>query len=383
MAEEAIQKPIAIIGSVDPSRNDYDPILKNTKQAEEAARQLGRELANAKQRILVYSSNLSHIESHVVAGYVASKQAQPKSIIVIYPRQRIPQIHGEFPEQKTNPDLFDPRTDPHPSWKVSYYQSLPEVKGILLIGGGRATLIMGLLALAYRIPVVTIYCFGGSAEEIWSMISDKLWIDPEDRKEMGRAYWTESMAVNLVKSFENQGANLIRIEQEKKGAIEKIIKDRKKRSHRAILFGVIAAILTTLGAFANLLFTGNMRLTIYALCFIAIPISAGIAGSMFSTLRRMRRRNGLANPPSVTETIAHGIMAGLISAILFFVSQVTANRDIQSLGQSVIDGSGGLDILLLFSLTIGFVAGLTYEAVFGKWETVDASHSHIIETGKN
>ena len=87
------------------------------------------------------------------------------------------------------------------------------------------------------------------------------------------------------------------------------------------------------------------------------------------------------HPPSVKETIAHGLWAGLGSAVLFFVSQVTANRDIKSLSQAVIEGIGGLDILLLFSLMIGFVAGLTYEAVFGKWEAVDASRAGMIETG--
>jgi hypothetical protein len=63
------------------------------------------------------------------------------------------------------------------------------------------------------------------------------------------------------------------------------------------------------------------------------------------------------------------------------VSQVTSNREIASLNKAVAQGASGLDILLLFSLIIAFVAGLTYEAVFGKWEAVDASRSTLIETG--
>jgi hypothetical protein len=65
---------------------------------------------------------------------------------------------------------------------------------------------------------------------------------------------------------------------------------------------------------------------------------------------------------------------GLSSAILFFVSQVTSNRQITNLHDSIVKGTGGLDILLLFSLTIAFVAGPTYEAVFGKREAVDGRH---------
>ena len=44
-------------------------------------------------------------------------------------------------------------------------------------------------------------------------------------------------------------------------------------------------------------------------------------------------------------------------------------------------GGSGLDVLLLFSLTIAFVAGLTYEPVFGNWEAVDASRFGVIEAG--
>ena len=376
------QKLIAIIGSVDPNRTDYDPALKNANTAPSAARALGKELARAKHRILVFSSNPSFVEAHIVAGYVASGEALPKSIVMLYPRDRDPNVHGDFPEQITHPVLFDPKTDPHPRWEASYYQSLPDVQGILMMGGGRAALIMGLMALANRMPIVSLACFGGSAEEIWAMATNKPWIDPEDRNEMGRTGWTDKMAETLVKSFDKQRANLDKVAQDQAAAAEQIRKDREQRSQCATGFGISAALLTVLGVFGNQPFRGSdVWLVIYALCFITVPISAGIAGSMFFTLRQRRNLSNIVLPPSVKETLAHGLWAGLGSAVLFFVSQVTANRDIKSLSQAVIEGIGGLDILLLFSLMIGFVAGLTYEAVFGKWEAVDASRASMIETG--
>lgn len=376
------QKPIAIIGSIDPNRTDYDPALKNAKTASGAARALGKELARAKHRVLVFSSNPSFVEADIVAGYVASGEALPKSIVMLYPRDRDPNIHGDFTEQTTHPALFDPKTDPHPRWEASYYQSLPDVKGILMMGGGHATLIMGLMALANRMPVVSLACFGGNAEEIWAIATNKPWIDPEDRNEMGRSGWTDNMAETLVKSFDKQRANLDKSAHDQAAAAERIRKDREQRSQCATGFGIAAALLTVLGVFGNQPFRGSsVSLVIYALCFITVPISAGIAGSMFFTLRQGRNLSNVVHPPSVIETIAHGLWAGLGSAVLFFVSQVTANRDIKSLSQAVIEGIGGLDILLLFSLMIGFVAGLTYEAVFGKWEAVDASRAGMIETG--
>jgi hypothetical protein len=250
------------------------------------------------------------------------------------------------------------------------------------MGGGRATLIMGLMALANRIPIVSLACFGGSAEEIWAMATNKPWIDTDDRNEMGRTGWTDNMAEALVKSFDKQRANLDKLAQDQTAAAERMRKDREQRSRYATGFGISAALLTVLGVFGNQPFRGSpVWLIIYALCFITVPISTGIAGSMFFTLRQRRNVSTVVQPPSVKETRAHGLWAGLGSAVSFFVSQVTANRDIKSLSQAVIEGVGGLDILLLFSLMIGFVSGLTYEAVFGKWEAVDASRADMIETG--
>lgn len=378
-----LEKPIAIIGSIDPTRTDYDPALKNNAAAISAARALGKELAYANHRILVFSSNPSFLESHVVAGYIESGVALPKSIKILYPRKRDPQVHGDFPEQKTHPTYFDPKIDPHPRWEASFYQSLPNVKGILMIGGGRATLIMGLMALANSMPIVSIACFGGNAEDIWSLGQNKPWIDTDDWDEMGRTSWTDNMAATLVKSFDKQQANLYKLVQDKNSAVESIRKNRENRSQWATGFGILAAILTVLGVFGNQLVGGSKWLVIYALCFIAVPMSAGIAGSMFFSLRQIRRFGDIAPSTSIKETIAHGLWAGLGSMVLFFVSQVTANRDIKSLSQAVIEGVGGLDILLLFSLIIGFVAGLTYEAVFAKWETVDASRSGMIGKGSD
>jgi len=376
------QKPIAIIGSVDPTRTDYSPALKNAAEASGAARALGKELARAKHPILVYSCNPSFVEAHIVAGYVESGEALPNSIIVLYPRDKDPNIHGDFPEQKTHAALFDRKTDPHPRWEVSYYQSLPAVEGILMMGGGHATLIMGLMALSNRMPVVSLACFGGNSEEIWAMATSTPWIDPNDYNEMGRGGWTDNMSETLVKSLGKQKAKLDQLVQDQAAEAVRILQDRDQRSKLATGFGISAALLTVLGIFGSQPFKGsNLWLVIYAICFVAVPISAGIAGSMFFTLRQSRRLVNAAHPPSVGETIAHGLWAGMGSAVLFFVSQITANRDIKSLSQAVIEGVGGLDILLLFSLMIGFVAGLTYEAVFGKWEAVDASRASMIEKG--
>jgi len=77
---------IAIVGSTNLERRDYDPPLRNREQAKLAAVELGRELAKAKHRILVYSSDPGYIEADVVRGYVESGMADAESILLRYPR---------------------------------------------------------------------------------------------------------------------------------------------------------------------------------------------------------------------------------------------------------------------------------------------------------
>ncbi len=371
------KKPIAVIGSIDGSRTDLNPPLKNAAAGAGAARALGKALAEAEWPIMVYSSTPHFVEAYIVEGYAGNAKARDDSITMIYPRDRDPAVHGEFPEQSVRPRLFNPCVDANPRWQASYYQSLPDVEGILIIGGGNATLTMGLVALANRMPVVSVAAFGGSGEEIWAMLTDKPWIDAADRQEMGRASWSDDRASGLVGSLQRQRDNLVRIQSKKDGLEAKRQQDRNQRSVRALVFGVLSAALTLLGVFGSPdLFGKVLWLAIYALCFAAIPVFSGMAGAMFFTLHQPMNRS-----ISITEAQAHGFWAGLGSAILFFVSQVTAQRGITSLSEAVMKDDGGLNVLLLFSLTIGFVAGLTYEAVFGKWEAVDVSRAEDINAG--
>src|ERR1700726_2921236 len=111
MTQAASATPvIAIVGNV-----------TTDELAPGAAQAIGRELARAGFRILVYSSSEDFLESHVVRGYVASRRAAKRSIEVRFP------LYGRkpsFPEQQTDGELFDWRPDSRPDWEISFYQSL-------------------------------------------------------------------------------------------------------------------------------------------------------------------------------------------------------------------------------------------------------------------
>jgi hypothetical protein len=210
------KKPIAIIGSIDAKRTDYDPPLKNTPQARAAGCALGKALAEAAHPILVFSSSPDFIEAYIVEGYVQSRKAQAKSIIMLYPRKNT-----------------------RPSTAIS--------------------LSMGLMALANRTPIVSLATFGGNAEEIWAMLNAKQWIEAADRQEMGRGSWTDDSAPILIDSLEWQRAKLEAFQKEKEAVLAKQQRDKSRRSLFALVFGVLATILTILGVFGNVTIFGGEK----------------------------------------------------------------------------------------------------------------------------
>ena len=80
---------IAIAGSAADKRREelqlVDPVT-----ARKAAEEIGRELAKAGCRILIYSTEPEFIESDVVQGYVSSKKGESGSIQVRYPLEPSP-----------------------------------------------------------------------------------------------------------------------------------------------------------------------------------------------------------------------------------------------------------------------------------------------------
>jgi hypothetical protein len=128
-----------------------------------------------------------------------------------------------------------------------------------MIGGGRASLIMGLMALANRTPIVSLATFGGNAEEIWAMLNAKQWIEAADRQEMGRGSWTDDSAPILIDSLEWQRAKLEAFQKEKEAVLAKQQRDKSRRSLFALVFGVLATILTILGVFGNVTIFGGEK----------------------------------------------------------------------------------------------------------------------------
>jgi hypothetical protein len=160
------RKQIAIIGGADENRT-YDPPVTDADGAITTARFIGGALAKAGYCMIVYASE--RIEKSAVEGFL-KENPPPKSIIVLSPRtENVPKGFSQF---GTNRAAFDPQTLSGERWGLSFYRSVSDANGLALIGGGRFTFTIGMLALTSRIPLVACAAFGGAAGSIWEALKD-------------------------------------------------------------------------------------------------------------------------------------------------------------------------------------------------------------------
>ena len=155
---------VAIVGGL---WNLNDPAVR--EDAEKTAGEIGAALATTGMGLVVYFSNDDSLEPHVVSGYV---NAVPVGTGAGSIRVRFAESQKNivrFPEQETRTDLFEPNLFAGKDWEAPFYRSLVDAEGVdavLLMAGGRSTLIAGQIALARPLPVLAIDKFDGSAAVI-------------------------------------------------------------------------------------------------------------------------------------------------------------------------------------------------------------------------
>ena len=155
---------VAIIGGF---YNLKDPA--ETEDAKKTAIEIGAALANAGMGLVVYFSNDESLEPHVVSGYVKALPAGTGagSIRVRFAESQKNIV--KFAEQATRNDLFERNLFAGQDWEAPFYRSLVDTDGVdavLLMAGGRSTLIAGQIALARPLPVLAVDKFDGSAKGI-------------------------------------------------------------------------------------------------------------------------------------------------------------------------------------------------------------------------
>jgi hypothetical protein len=345
--------------------------LKTDPNAPAAAEVLGRELAKGGFRILVYSSGEDFLEGRIVKGYVASRLAGRRSIQVRYP------LHSEkpaFPEQLTNGEVFDWRPDHSPDWEMSFYQSLKDVDGALLMGGGDSTMIAGLVAIGHGIAMLPLACFSGKSTKVWEALRPGRDLPSADEISlMARPGWEDERAAECVRALKDQLAR--KAEMVRQRMLEERRKETSVSWHAAfalVLF--FASIMAVAHAWSSVL---TQRMAIWLL-FMS-PLFSGVSGATVRLVFDLRQGAAPLTRQSAITTAALGLIAGGMAGLLFITAQLTTAPATAS-GEIV--SSEQATKLVPFGVLIGFVAGLTLDAVFRKLIASDVVEVSAIEVKK-
>lgn len=341
---------IAVIGSV---RQEISGSAEIEAQGRETARELGRALGDRGFRLIVYSSSDQFIEPHVVAGFADAAEGRSRAVTVKFPSDK----EISFAEQATYPGLFQLHPDHRDYWEASFYRSLAQVDGMLLIGGGRSTLAAGHIALNAKVPIAAIKGFGGEADRIWRLLPQEAeYADSDDVNAMAsRAEGANQIVVDgLFDRCERIAASKAR-KAERIAALEAQAAALKAQSQMiwpAALAGV--AFLAVIGLGVSVTLSDAQ----FSLLFIAALCVAGVLGSSVSMLWNFAQ----SRRPSAV--LFFGGVAGLIVGLSYALPLI-AGRDPKL--PFLWDGtsSGAILQLILASVT-AFLAGFAYDAFMAR-----------------
>lgn len=368
---------IAVVGSYDPERVEALD-LKHLDRAPTAAEDLGRELARQGRRIVVYSDMPHTLEIDLVRGY-ASVPNLPQGVIqVLYSKawySKTKKGRPTFAEEAGQDRLFDFRPDFNTDWEFSFYQSLGEVDGLVLLGGGTSSLIAGLVAIGHSKPILACAAFGGAADKIWQALRAQYPLTPEQLAWMAEDQPSGERAARLVGLLKTQAEEFDKRAEARKVAEEQRLAQQRRRelqeNSRINWHAVVSALLFGLAVFAWPATTfldpkvgGFWPLVIV----LATPMVSGASGATIRVVLDwalgVTRTFALSayNQYILLRYCALGVVAGGLAGVSFVLAQVFAT-------ESQNGNPPSLARLVPFLIIIGFAAGLAAEVVLSNVRT--------------
>ncbi|MEV4637516.1 hypothetical protein AB0J80_09210 [Actinoplanes sp. NPDC049548] len=343
---------IAVVGSLDVSRDDYRPPLRDHDRGHEACTELGRALADAGCDLVLFSSKPKYVEAWVAQGYAAAPQHGEIRVR--------PPAHAEvefgFPQGPADV-LVEP--DPGNEWELPYYRSLLTADGVIVIGGGQSSRVAGIFAVLHEVPLIAVAAFGGGAASVRANLAKQ----PNDASEqditlMGRP-WGDERAHHLV------AALLAQIARRRDRVVYAGATARRRTL--AARLALCVTLLALVGSWLVAAFVGSKPPpgVVDFLLVLATPMAAAGAGALL-------RQQG--SGPQWGWAVARGLGAGLVTVFLYIAGELV----------SVPDLFARLDAqrLLFFLVPLGFTAGFTFDLVFTKLSagppTVPPAHNQTL-----
>jgi hypothetical protein len=284
----------------------------------------------------------------VVSGYVSAGGAGKGSIRVRYAESQRGQV--KFPEEKDYQELFDPQLFPGPHWEAPFYRSLAEEDGVdavLLLGGETSTLIAGQIAVARRLPILTIDEFGGSAAKIWNQIAQAF---PNKNY---HAWATRSVASHVARLKEDCAALAQRRAQmrAREQAFSLMTAQRTKILHAAAAFVCLLATL-----FFGMVYTPYPA--VYPFITFAGLIAAGATGALTRVV--------LWGPPESDPraSLLLGSIAGFVVGLAYLIPQWVGAPGVLAPDTNSISATD--KIQLASAILVAISAGVGFDTVFNR-----------------
>jgi hypothetical protein len=233
---------------------------------------------------------------------------------------------------------------------------------VILLVGGQTTSIAGTVALTHHKPMIAIATFGGAAQDIWKELTPETGIlEQAELDRMNVRNWAPNIARELVQNLLTQRQ---RLQTQLRTLRDRDLEhDRRQRTAPVPLTWDNPA----LG-----------RILLISLLF-ASPLFSGISGATTRTGFETFANTLIREPPPLLNACGLGAVAGLIAGCLFITAQLVAMSP--EIGDQVWSKQAGR--LVPFASLVGFIGGLTLDAVFRKLSGIDVISVEALKTALN
>lgn len=206
-------------------------------------------------------------------------------------------------------------------------------------------------------PMLALAEFGGAAAKVWETLSAGEDLPSRDEINLMARPWADDSAAGCVEALFAQYA-----------------RRRSAETAPRPILSILAGLLF-LPALAIVPWVWGQNAFAVWMLFIA-PLLAGAAGAAIRPMvDRLRGAPGVT--PAVLATVVLGLVAGGVAGVLFVTAQLTADPQLAV----VADLAPYARRSIPFAVGVGFVAGLTSDAVFGKLLGLDVVRVSGIDAG--
>jgi hypothetical protein len=365
--QENVESPVgATVSQVSKTivGEDLIPKLKNKQNAIKAAQELGQALAKSGSTIVVYSDKEWFLERHVLEGYLDYFKQNPNkkgSVEVHFPKLVDENDVTPFNNYLDN-TMFTFKGPIGDKWEISFYRSLADVDGALFLGGGRSSLIAGIVLMGSKKAILACPNFGGATETVHGLLG------------IQKSYLTDTQIQQMV-HIKPDPDKLVELLMEQKKKIDKANSDEQRvaRNKKRNWLALVAFVCLLVGVFGVWSIFRDQSLDYNsAFLLLMLPtIFLGVCGANLRPIWDLSRSNRQAEEMSIIQICIIGAVAGLLAFVQFaitqpaIVQQAVVEQAVNAVPEGTLIQITRINPFILFyAVFISILGGLFFDLAF-------------------